>query len=158
MDILSDSNYFKLFFGFKAGYIGEISVFLTIISSIYLIFKKIIQAEIPVFFIGTVLLFAWIFDGLKYEQGFFHGDALFHFLTGGLVFGAFFCATDTVTTPVTAPGRIIFGIGCGLITISIRMFGGNSDGIAFSILFMNMLSPSIDKLITIKPFGILKNK
>jgi electron transport complex protein RnfD len=150
MDFLQDTSYLKLFFGFKSGYIGEISIFLILISAIYLIYRKIILSEIPFFYIGTTLLLIWIFDGLKYNQGFFKGDPLFHLLTGALVFGAFFCASDPVTTPITTFGRIIFGVGCGVITSIIRMFGGLSEGVALSILFMNMLSPAIDKIIPTK--------
>jgi Na+-translocating ferredoxin:NAD+ oxidoreductase subunit D len=156
MDFIPDSNYFKLFFGFKSGCIGEISIFLILMSSIYLIYRKIIQLEISFFYIVTVLVLVWIFDGLKYDNGFFHGDILFHFLSGGLVFGALFCATDNVTTPVTTPGRIIFGTGCGIITAVIRMFGSLPEGVAFSILFMNMLTPAIDKYIITKPLGMIK--
>lgn len=154
----TDISYYNLFFGFKGGCIGEISIFLLLIAAFYLIYRKIITFEIPLFFIGTVALFAWTFDGLKYGMGFFSGDALFQILTGGLVFGAFFCATDMVTTPLTVPGRALFGIGCGLITILVRMFGGLPEGVSLAILFMNMLTPSIDRLIKIKPFGLVKPK
>ncbi|HOV14874.1 MAG TPA: RnfABCDGE type electron transport complex subunit D [Spirochaetota bacterium] len=154
----TDISYFNLFFGFKGGCIGEISIFLLLIGAAYLIYRKIITIEIPLFFIGTVLLFSWAFDGLKYGMGFFGGDALFQFLTGGLVFGAFFCATDMVTTPLTIAGRIIFGIGCGLITVLVRMFGGLPEGVSLAILFMNMLTPTIDRIIKVKPFGYIKEK
>lgn len=156
-DILrTDVTYFNLFFGFKGGCIGEISIFLLLIAAAYLVYRKIITFEIPLFFIGTVALFAWIFDGLRYGMGFFSGDPLFHTLAGGLILGAFFCATDMVTTPLTFLGRIIFAIGCGLLTIVIRMFSGLPEGVSLAILFMNMLSPTIDRLIKIKPFGYIE--
>ena len=98
----------------------------------------------------------WIFDGLRYDNGFFRGDFIFHFLSGGLVFGALFCATDMVTTPATYTGRILFGIGCGMVTVFIRMFGSLSDGVAFSILFMNMFTPVLDKYIVKKPYAMIK--
>lgn len=158
-DILkTDISYYNLFFGFKGGCIGEISIFLLLIAACYLIYRKIITIETPLFFIGTVALLTWAFDGLKYGAGFFSGDALFHILTGGLVFGAFFCATDMVTTPLTIAGRIIFGVGCGIITVLVRMFGGLPEGVSLAILFMNMLTPTIDRLIKIKPFGYSKEK
>ena len=135
---------------------SEISIFLLLIAAAYLVYRKIITFEIPLFFIGTVALFAWIFDGLRYGMGFFSGDPLFHTLAGGLILGAFFCATDMVTTPLTFLGRIIFAIGCGLLTIVIRMFSGLPEGVSLAILFMNMLSPTIDRLIKIKPFGYIE--
>jgi Na+-translocating ferredoxin:NAD+ oxidoreductase subunit D len=156
MDILQDSSYFKLFFGIKGGCIGEVSIFLLLISASYLIYRKIINFEIPLFFIGTVSLLFWIFDGLRYGQGFFHGDFIFQLLSGGLIFGAFFSATDVVTTPVTVQGRIIFGFGCGILTFLIRSFGYLSEGVALSIVFMNMFTPAIDKLIKFKPLGLRK--
>ena len=158
-DVLkTDVTYFKLFFGLKAGCIGEISIFLLLIAAIYLIYRKIITLEVPFFFLGTIALSAWIFDGLKYGQGFYAGDPLFHLLTGGAVLGAFFCATDMVTTPLTVAGRIIFGIGAGLITILVRMFGGLPEGVSLAILFMNMLTPAIDRFIKITPLGYIKPK
>jgi len=108
-------------------------------------------------YIGTVAIIAWIFDGKRFGLGFFHGDPLFHILTGGLVLGAFFMATDMVTTPITIKGRIIFGIGCGIITMLVRMFGGFPEGVSLSILFMNMLTPAIDMFIKVKPLGFYKN-
>jgi Na+-translocating ferredoxin:NAD+ oxidoreductase subunit D len=156
LDLLPDTNYFKLFFGFKGGCIGEISIFLLLVSAVYLIYRKIINIEIPFFFIGIVVLLSWTFDGLRYGQGYFHGDFIFQILTGGLIFGAFFSATDVVTTPITTSGRIIFGLGCGIITYLIRSFGELSEGVALSILFMNMLTPALDKFITIKPLGFKK--
>jgi len=164
MDILQNiglengGTYFDLFFGFKGGSIGEISIFLLLIGAAYLIYKKIITLEIPLSFILSALIFAWVFDGLKYGSGYFTGDVLFQLFTGGLVFGAFFCATDMVTTPITIKGRILFGIGCGLITILVRSFGGLPEGVSLSILFMNLLTPAIDILIKRRPMGGVKIK
>ena len=152
----TDTTYLDLFFGYKGGCIGEISVFLILIGALLLIYKKIITLDIPISFIGTVILIAWIFGGLPFSKGFFHGDFLFHILTGGLALGVFFCATDMVTTPITIPGRIIFGIGCGLITMLIRLFGGLPEGVSLAILVMNMFTPAIDRFIKIKPMGYIK--
>jgi len=156
LDILQDTSYFKLFFGFKSGCIGEVSIFLILISASYLVYRKIINFEIPLFFIGIVALLSWTFDGLRYGQNYFHGDFLFQILTGGLMLGAFFSATDVVTTPLTTLGRIIFGLGCGIITYLIRTFGDFSEGVALSIIFMNMFTPALDRFIKIRPLGIEK--
>ena len=104
----------------------------------------------------TVVLLAWVFDGRRFGLGFFHGDPLFHLLTGGVMLGALFMATDMVTTPVTTKGRVIFGIGCGLLTMLIRMCGGLPEGVSLSILFMNMMSPTIDHFVRIVPMGYTK--
>lgn len=154
----TDISYLDLFFGYKGGCIGEISVFLLLVGALLLIYKKIITLDIPISFIGTVILIAWIFGGLPFAKGFFHGDFLFHVLTGGIALGAFFCATDMVTTPVTIKGRIIFGIGCGLITMLIRLFGGLPEGVSLAILVMNMFTPAIDRFIVIKPMGYIKKE
>lgn len=154
----TDISYKYLFFGYKGGCIGEISVFLLLVGAIYLIYRKIITLDIPLAFIGTAALFAWVFDGLRFGNGFFQGDALFHILTGGMVLGAFFMATDMVTTPITTKGRVIFGVGCGLLTMLIRMYGGLPEGVSLSILFMNMLTPAIDRFVKVKPLGYIKEK
>lgn len=163
MDILrerlsSDISYIDLLFGYKGGCIGEISIFLLLIGASYLIYRKIITLDIPLSYIITVILIAWIFDGLRIGQTYFQGDFLFHLLTGGLVLGAFFMATDMVTTPLTTKGRLIFGIGCGVITMLIRLLGGLPEGVSLSILFMNMLTPAIDRFIKVKPLGYIKHK
>lgn len=149
-------NYFDFFVGNKAGCIGEISIFLLLIGAFYLIIRKIITLDIPMSYIITVVLIAWIFGGKQFGKGYFQGDFLFHLLTGGLVLGAFFMATDMVTTPLTLKGRIIFGIGCGILTMLLRMLGGLPEGVSLSILFMNMLTPAINKYVKIKPMGFIK--
>ena len=100
----------------------------------------------PLVFIGTVFLFALIFTGS------FQG-ALFHVLAGGLAYGAVFMATDYVTSPITRFGRIIFAFGCGLITALVRFFGSYPEGVSFAILFMNILSPYIEKWTAKIPLG-----
>ncbi len=148
-------DYIRLFFGFKAGCIGEISVFLLLLGGLFLLYRKIITWDIPVSYLGSVALLAWIFDGLRFGEGFFAGDPLFHLLTGGLMLGAFFMATDLVTTPITPKGRVIFGIGCGVITMLIRLYGSFPEGVSLAILFMNMLSPTIDRFVKRKPLGMV---
>ena len=156
--IQTETSYFNLFFGVKGGSIGEISIFLLLLGGIYLIYRKIILPDIPFSFLATVCLIAWIFDGNRFGLGLFHGDPIFHLLTGGVVLGALFMATDLVTTPITIKGRLLFGVGCGVITMLVRMYGGLPEGVSLSILFMNMLTPAIDRFIKIKPLGFVKEK
>ncbi len=129
-------DYWELFIGRQAGCIGESSILLILISAVFLLAARIIDWKTPAFMIGTFALLTWISGG----------DLLAHLLSGGLVFGAVFMATDYATSPVTAPGRMIFGAGCGLITFLIRKFGGYPEGVMFSILIMNSVVPFLNKL------------
>ncbi len=136
------ADYLKHFIGNEGGTIGETSAMLLILAAIFLLITKIIDWRTPVFMVGTVALCV-----------FFTGeDILAHVLSGGLLFGAVFMATDYSTTPVTNCGRIIFGIGCGLITFLIREFGSLPEGVMFSILIMNAITPFLNKL-TGKQYG-----
>jgi electron transport complex protein RnfD len=92
---------------------------------------------------------SWVFAG----KGFFRGDFLFSILCGGLVLGAFFMATDYVTTPLTRTGQLVFGIGCGLITFIIRKYGGYPEGVSYSILMMNAVTPIIDRYVKPRIYG-----
>ena len=139
-----------LFTGNVSGCIGETSVLLLIIGAAYLMYKHYIGWRIPFSFIGTTALLTCIFGGY---EGLFSGPWLFHILSGGLILGAFFMATDMVTSPVTFKGRIIFGIGCGVITTIIRLYGGFPEGVSFSILLMNLTVPLIDRYTRPKIFG-----
>ena len=136
----------QLFFGMHSGAIGETSAFLLIIGGIYLILRGVIKPHIPVAFIGTVALLSLI-DGQNL------GVAIFG---GGLMLGAIFMATDYVTSPTTKSGKIIFGVGCGIITFVIRRFGSLPEGVSYSILIMNILTPHINRLTLSKPFGFIK--
>ncbi len=124
------------FLGFVGGCIGEVSAIAILIGGLYLIFMKIISPIIPLVFLGTVVLFS-IVAGV---------DPLFQLFTGGIMLGAFFCATDYVTSPMTPLGRVIFAVGCGLITMIIRLYGAYPEGVSFAIIIMNIISPRIDKL------------
>ncbi len=145
----SPAMYKALFLGFRNGSIGETSTILLLIGGIFLIYKGIVNWEGPVFMIGTVGLCTWIFG----PAGFFTGDPVFHMMAGGLMIGAFFMATDMVTIPITRRGQIIFAIGCGLITTLIRLTGGYPEGVCYSILLMNSLTPLIDRLVAPVRFG-----
>ena len=114
----------------------------------YLIARRIIDWKIPVSFIVTVFLCYLIKDGAEM--------ALYQILAGGLMLGAFFMATDYVTSPVSNPGRIVMGVGCGLLLFVIRAFASYPEGCSFAILFMNVATPLIDKFTAPKPFGEVK--
>lgn len=140
----------SLFFGSVGGSLGETSALALIAGGIYLIWRGIIDWRIPASFIGSVFLFTWVMGG---KQGLMTGDPMFHILAGGLMLGAFFMATDMVTSPVTKRGRLIMGIGCGLITSIIRLWGGYPEGVSYSILVMNALAPLIDRYTQPRKFG-----
>ena len=136
--------------GFNHGSLGEISAILLILGGLYMLWKKVITWQIPASIILTVALVSgvfWLIDSEIYV------NPLYHILTGGLMLGAIFMATDMVTSPMTGKGQIIFGIGIGLITISIRMFGAYPEGISFAILIMNAFVPLINMYIKPKRFG-----
>ncbi|PLX86952.1 MAG: electron transporter RnfD [Desulfuromonas sp.] len=128
--------------GNMAGSLGEVSALALLLGGLFLLFKKIITWHTPVSFLATVIIVGgifWLVDPTKYPS------PLFHLLTGGLMLGVFFMATDMVTSPVTGKGMLIFGFGCGLITVLIRLFGGYPEGVSFAILLMNAATPLIDR-------------
>lgn len=125
-----------LFFGFVGGSFGEVSAIALLIGGVFLIFKKIITPHIPVAFIATVAVIALLAGQ----------DPIFHICAGGVMLGAFFMATDYVTSPLLPAGKIAFGIGCGFFTMIIRLFGSYPEGVSFSILLMNILTPHIDNI------------
>ena len=144
-------NYMDLLIGNRGGCIGEVCIIALILGAIYLFYKKIITWHIPLTYLITVGIFSWIF-GLK--SALFSGDFIFHILSGGLILGAFFMATDYVTSPLTQKGQIIFGIGCGLLTCVIRFWGGYPEGVSYAILMMNMIVPLIDRWVKPKRYGV----
>lgn len=127
-------TYKSMFLGTMPGCLGEVSALALLIGGVYLLCRKVITWHIPVSFIGTVALLTLIF-GSKNGGGYTHVQwMLDNLLSGGLLLGAFFMATDYSTSPVTAPGRIIYGVGCGALTVLIRVFGGFPEGVSFAIL------------------------
>lgn len=142
-------TYIDLFLGNHGGCIGEVCILMLLIGAAALLFMKIISFHIPLSFIGTVMLLVWIFGG----EGLLGGDFIFHLLSGGLVLGAFFMATDYVTRPLTNKGKVIFGIGCGVLTVIIRLRGSYPEGVSYAILFMNAVVPLIDRYTKTKVFG-----
>jgi electron transport complex protein RnfD len=151
-ELYSRASLKNLLFGNHGGCIGETSVLLLGIGAIYLLARRIICWRIPVSYVGTVAVLTWIMGG----QGIFRGNALFHVISGGLILGAFFMATDIVTSPVTPRGKLIFGGGCGVITSIIRLKGGYPEGVSYSILLMNIAVPLIDRFTRPRKLGEVK--
>ncbi|MCX7661819.1 MAG: RnfABCDGE type electron transport complex subunit D [Candidatus Omnitrophica bacterium] len=142
-------NYLELFLGLRPGCIGEVCVLALLLGAGYLLFKKYISWQAPLGFLFSLGLLSWIFD----KNGYFKGDILFSLLSGGVILGAFFMATDYVTTPITKKGQLLFGLGCGLITFIIRRFTFSPEGVSFSILIMNAFTPLIDRYVKPKVYG-----
>jgi electron transport complex protein RnfD len=143
-------DYIDLFLGKISGSSGEIAAFALILGLIYLLARKIITYHIPFSIIATVTVFTgilWVSNPVKYA------DPLFHLLSGGLLLGAIFMATDYVTSPMTVKGMWIYGIGIGIITVLIRIFGAYPEGVQFAILIMNAFVPLINKYIKPHRFG-----
>ena len=136
--------------GKHGGCLGEVCSVALILGGIYLIVRKVISPAIPLSYIGTVAVFMLLAGKGSLEF------TAYQLLSGGLLIGAIFMATDYTTSPVSFKGKIIFGIGCGLITAAIRVFGGYPEGVSFSIIIMNILVPHIERLTTAKPFGTPK--
>jgi electron transport complex protein RnfD len=143
--------YLQLLVGHRAGSIGETSIIALLIGAAFLLYRGYITWHIPLSFLGTAAILAWVFGGKG--TGFFSGDPILHLLSGGLVLGAFFMATDYVTCPSVKKGQIIFGVGCGAITMLIRLKGGYPEGVMFAILLMNCFAPLIDRGFKTKVFG-----
>ena len=137
--------------GNRGGAIGETCAIALILGFIYLLIRKVVSFETPVVYVSVVFLMT-----LSIKQDL--TVALYHTLGGGLLIGAIFMATDYVTTPVTRRGKAIFGLGCGVLTVLIRLFGSYPEGVSFAILIMNILTPYIEKLCRPKPIGGVRNE
>ncbi|RKY33301.1 MAG: Na+-transporting NADH:ubiquinone oxidoreductase subunit D [Candidatus Omnitrophota bacterium] len=145
-------SYLDLFLGNRAGCIGEVAVPALLIGAVFLLVLRIISLHIPLIFILTLGFLNWLFSGNSIGGG----DPLFAVLTGGVILGAFFMATDYVTSPLTRKGQIVFGIGCGLLTFVIRKWGGYPEGVSFAILIMNAFVPLIDRATPPRVYGKIK--
>jgi electron transport complex protein RnfD len=139
-------GYLDLLLGNVPGSLGETCKIALLVGAAFLFVLRILDWKIPVTFLGSVVLLSWIVGR----------DPLFELLSGGLILGAFFMATDYVTSPTTANGRIIFGIGCGGITFLIRNYGGFPEGVCYAILFMNLCSPLIESYVRPRRFGVTR--
>ena len=133
----------QMFLGARGGSMGETSCLALLIGGLYLIYRRVISWHTPVAFIGTVL----VLTALLGQQ------PLYQVMAGGLFLGAIFMATDYTTSPPTPAGKLVFGVGCGLITVLIRVWGNYPEGVSFSILLMNILNPYISGWTKTKPFG-----
>jgi electron transport complex protein RnfD len=140
-------NYVNLLWGNIGGCIGETSVIALLLGAAILFFRRIISWHIPITYIGTVFILTWILGQ----------NPIFHILSGGLMLGAFFMATDMVTSPITKKGQIIFAIGIGILTVVIRLWGGYPEGVSYSILLMNLTVPLINRYTKPRIFGEVKN-
>jgi len=152
---LTRQETYDLLIGNRAGSLGEVSVILLLAGGLFLIAKKVITWHIPVSFIASVWGMAAIFHLVNPSR---YADPSFHVITGGLFIGAFFMATDYVTSPINPVGKIIFGIGCGAVTVVIRLFGAYPEGVSFAILLMNAFTPLIDRYTDPAVFGARKAK
>jgi electron transport complex protein RnfD len=140
----------QFFVGIKNGSIGEVSGLALLLGGLLLLWRRRICWQVPAFYVGTVAVLAAV---LHASDPAHNMPALFHVLAGGLLIGAFFMATDMVTTPVTRSGMAVFGIGCGVLTMVIRRWGGYPEGVSFAILIMNGLTPLINRATRPRVFG-----
>lgn len=138
----------QLFFGVRGGCIGETCAFALLLGFVYLLWRKVISPVIPLLYIGTTALFTLILGG----------DALYAVLSGGLLLGAIFMATDYTTSPVTPWGKVIYAIGAGILTVLIRQFSSLPEGVSYAILLMNVITPHLEKLTRPRAFGVVKKQ
>ncbi|MBQ4516468.1 MAG: RnfABCDGE type electron transport complex subunit D [Clostridia bacterium] len=148
-------SFIDMFIGNMSGCLGETSALALILGGAYLVIRKVISPRIPLCFIGTVAVLSFIFSNGDLSSA---HSVLYNILSGGLMLGAIFMATDYVTSPITAKGQIIMGIGCGIITFVIRKLGGYPEGVTYAILLMNIATPLIDKYCRPKKFGAVKKE
>ncbi len=146
-------GYARELWGNQGGSLGEVSAIALLIGAAYMFYKKIITWQIPVSYISSVVIFSGIFWLINPEM---YLDPLFHLLTGGMMLGIFYMATDMVTSPISSRGMLIFGAGCGILTMLIRLWGGYPEGVSFAILIMNAIAPLINRSIKPRRFGVVK--
>lgn len=146
---------FDFFVGNQAGSIGEMSALALLIGAAYLFYRKVLTWHTPAGFLGAAFILSglfWVGDSSVYA------NPVFHLLTGGMILGAFYMATDMVTSPLSGKGMVIYGAGCGILTILIRLFGSFPEGVSFAILLMNAAVPLIDRYTLPKVFGVVSKK
>ncbi|MCK5856803.1 MAG: RnfABCDGE type electron transport complex subunit D [Bacteroidales bacterium] len=143
-------DYTQLFLGQSGGSLGEVSALLLLLGGIYMLYRKIITWHIPLSFLAAVVIFSgifWLYDPNTYV------DPIFHLVTGGMMLGVFFMATDMVTSPMTPKGQLVFGAGVGILTIIIRVWGAYPEGVSFAILLMNAVVPHLNNIFKPERFG-----
>ena len=150
---LGRGTYWDLFLGNIPGCIGEVSGLLLLLGAAVLFARGVITWEIPGSYLGTFFVLTWVLGGLPEGAGFFKGDVLFQAFAGGLMLGAFFMATDMVTSPIARRGQIWYGAGAGALTFLIRFFGGLPEGVSLAIILMNIAVPLINQFTQPTPFG-----
>lgn len=146
----TQTSYRDLFLGNVNGSIGEVCKWALIVGAVYLVVRWIINLNTPIGYLAGLFVFTWIFGG---KTGLFTGDGLFAILSGGAMLGALFMCNDYATSPITPVGQFIMGAGAGILTGLIRVFGSYVEGVTYAILFMNVLTPLIDRFIRPKAFG-----
>ena len=147
---------FDMFIGYECGTIGEVSALLILLGFLYLLIRRVISWHIPVFYLGTVMLITFLLPAKGFER-FDYVYTLAQLLSGGVMLAAVFMATDYVTCPITTKGRIVFAVGCGILTVIIRYFA-KQEGASYAVLTMNLLVYYIDKITVPKPFGVAKKR
>lgn len=150
--LLGHISYLDFFLGKRGGCIGEVCILALLLGGVFLLVKRYISWHIPVIYVAVVGIFTYIFGR---PGALFSGDGLFHILSGGLILGAFFMATDYVTSPLTRKGQVIFAFGCGLLTAVIRLWGGYPEGVSYAILMMNAATPIIDRYTKNRIYGAI---
>ena len=156
-EVVSDIDFMAMLGGQMNGSMGEISAFALILGGLYLLCRRVISWHIPVSILGTMAIFAACV-GATYSGTIAYQLPLFHILAGGALLGAIFMATDYSTSPMTHRGMIIYGVGIGLLTMIIRMWGAYPEGMSFAILLMNAVAPLINKYVKPKRFGVIAKK
>lgn len=147
-------SYTDLFLGNRGGCIGEVCILALLIGAVYLLLRQYITWQVPLTYLFTFGALSWVFMG----SAPFKGEVLFQILSGGIILGAFFMATDYVTAPITRKGKIIFGVGCGILNFVIRKWGGYPEGTSYAILMMNAATPIIDRFSKPRKYGGEKSR
>ena len=153
-----DANLMTMFGGFNSGSMGELSAAALLIGGLYMVWRRVITWHIPVAVLGSMAAFAFIVALMQGGGAELYALPLFHLLAGGAMLGAIFMATDYVTSPMTTKGMVIYGIGIGVITMVIRLWGAYPEGMSFAILLMNAVAPLINKYVKPRRFGMMTKK
>jgi electron transport complex protein RnfD len=155
---VGDVNLLNMLSGMMPGSLGEIASLALIIGGLYMLWRKVITWHIPVAVLGSMALFAVVVAFMKGGGSLFYELPAFHLMAGGALLGAIFMATDYVTSPMTHKGMLIYGVGIGVITMIIRLWGAYPEGMSFAILLMNAVTPLINKYVKPKRFGLMSVK
>ena len=153
-----DANLVSMFGGFNSGSMGELSAAALLLGGLYMLWRRVITWHIPVAVLGSMAAFAFIVALMQGGGAELYALPLFHLLAGGAMLGAIFMATDYVTSPMTTKGMVIYGIGIGVITMVIRLWGAYPEGMSFAILLMNAVTPLINKYVKPRRFGVTSKK